>query len=88
MPPRRRTSPRSPFHKALGEAIQELRAKEGLTHEELSDRLGMPFQRISELERGIANPTFATLIRITKGLGVELSDLASLMEKIRDDGQR
>ncbi len=62
--------------------------KAGLTHEELSDRLGMSFQRISELERGIANPTFETLIRITKGLGVELSDLASLMETIRDKGTR
>lgn len=88
MPPRRRTSPRSPLHKALGEAIEELRTKAGLTHEELADRVGMPFQRISELERGIANPTFATLIRVTKGLGVELSDLASLMEKIRDNGRR
>lgn len=80
MPPRRRTSPRSPQHKA----IEELRTNAGLSHEELSDRLGMSFQRISELERGIANPTFATLIRVTKGLGVELSELASLMEKIRD----
>jgi transcriptional regulator with XRE-family HTH domain len=84
LPPRRRTSPRSPQHKALGEAIEELRTKAGLTHEELSDRLEMSYQRISELERGIGNPTFATLIRVTKGLGVELSELASLMEKIRD----
>lgn len=45
----------------------------------------MPFQRISELERGIANPTFATLIRVTQGLGVELSDVATLSEKIRDE---
>jgi transcriptional regulator with XRE-family HTH domain len=87
LPPRRRTSPRSPLHEALGEAIKELRTMAGLTHEELSDRLGMPFQRISELERGIANPTFATLIRVAKGLGVELSDLASLMEKIRNTGR-
>lgn len=47
----------------------------------------MSFQRISELERGIANPTFATLIRVTKGLEVELSELASLTEKIRDQGR-
>jgi len=87
VPPRRRTTPRSPFHKALGEAIKELRAKAGLTHEELSDRLGVSFQRISELERGIANPTFATLIRVTQGLGVELSELVNLMEKIRDNEQ-
>lgn len=54
-----------------------------MTHEELADRLEMSFQRISELERGVANPTFATLVRVTDGLGVELSDLAERMEKLR-----
>jgi transcriptional regulator with XRE-family HTH domain len=84
LPPRRRTSPRSPDHEALGEAIEKLRKDAGLTHEELAERTGMSFQRISELERGIANPTFATLMRITEGLGVQLSHIASLAEKIRD----
>lgn len=54
-----------------------------MTHEELADRLDMSFQRISELERGVGNPTFATLVRITSGLDVELSDLALRMEKRR-----
>jgi transcriptional regulator with XRE-family HTH domain len=85
LPPRRRTSPRSPDHKALGEAFEKLRKNAGLTHEDLAERTGMPFQRISELERGIANPTFATLIRVTEGLGVELSDVATLAEKLRDE---
>lgn len=84
MPPRRRTSPRSPDHRALGEAIEELRDQASLTHEQLAERAGVGFQRISELERGVANPTFATLIRVTEGLGVELSDLASLIERIRE----
>jgi transcriptional regulator with XRE-family HTH domain len=84
MPPRRRSKPRSRVHKALGEAIEELRDEAKLTHEQLADRLGMSFQRISELERGVGNPTFATLIRVAKGLDVELSDLAGRMERIRD----
>ena len=84
MPPRRRVKPRSTAHKALGEAIEELRNEAEMTHEELADRLEMPFQRISELERGVANPTFATLVRVTNGLGVELSELAERMEKLRD----
>ena len=83
MPPRRRSKPRSSTHKALGEAIEELRDEAGLTHEELADRLEMSFQRISELERGVANPTLATLIRVTDGLDVELSELAARMERIR-----
>lgn len=84
LPPRRRAIPRTPDLKALGEAIEQLRTEAGLTHEDLADRAGIGFQRISEYERGIKNPTFTTLIRLTGGLGVELSDLASLTEKIRD----
>jgi XRE family transcriptional regulator, regulator of sulfur utilization len=88
LPPHRRTSPRSRHHKALGEAITELRTNAGLTQEELSDRGEISFQRISELERGVSNPTYETLMRVTKGLGVELSELVSLMEKIRDSSGR
>ena len=83
MPRRRRSQPRSAVHKALGEAIEELRDEAGLTHEQLADRLEMPFQRISELERGVANPTFTTLIRITDGFGIELSELATRMQERR-----
>jgi transcriptional regulator with XRE-family HTH domain len=88
MPPRRRSKPRSAVHKALGEAIEELRDEADMTHEELADRLEMSFQRISELERGVANPTFATLVRVINGLDVELSELAVRMERIRDSQGR
>jgi XRE family transcriptional regulator, regulator of sulfur utilization len=88
MPPRRRSKPRSAAHKALGEAIEELRDEADMTHEELADRLEMSFQRISELERGVANPTFATLVRVINGLDVELSELAVRMERIRDSHGR
>lgn len=84
MPPRRRSTPRSPIHRALGEAVKDVREEAGLTHEALAERLEMPFQRISELERGVANPTFATLVRIAEGLEVELSDLAVRFERHRD----
>lgn len=84
MPPRRRSQPRSPDHQALGEAIEELRKEAGLTHEQLAERLEMSFQRISELERGVANPTFATLLRVADGLDVELSELAKRLECFRD----
>lgn len=84
MPPRRRSTPRSPVHRALGEAVEELREEAGLTHEALAERLEMSFQRISELERGVANPTFATLLRVADGLEVELSELAARFERCRD----
>jgi hypothetical protein len=54
MPPRRRTKPRSDLHRALGEAVEELRKEAELTHEEFASRPEMSFQPISELERGRA----------------------------------
>ncbi|HVY96432.1 MAG TPA: helix-turn-helix transcriptional regulator [Solirubrobacterales bacterium] len=84
MPPRRRSKPRSPSHRALGEAVEELREEASLTHEELAERLEMSFQRISELERGVANPTFITLMRVADGLEVELSELVLRFERRRD----
>lgn len=88
VPPHRRSKPRSVAHQALGEAIEELRDEAQMTHEELADRLDVSFQRISELERGVANPTFATLLRLTEGLDVNLSELAARMERIRDSCRR
>jgi transcriptional regulator with XRE-family HTH domain len=88
MPPERRSTPRSPNHRALGEAIEELREEADLTHEALAERLEISFQRISELERGVANPTFTTLLRVADGLEVELSELALWFERHRDPGDR
>lgn len=62
--------------------------------------MGPEFQLIAELhhefahargalattpdEEKTANPTFATLIRIVKGFGIRLSDLATGIDRIRD----
>lgn len=84
MPPRRRIKSRSPIHQALGEAIGQLRSEANLTLEELADKADMRFQLISELERGTTNPMLSTLVRISKGLDIELSELSKRLEEIRD----
>lgn len=84
MPPRRRSKPRSPVHRALGEAIGQLRDEANLTLEELADKADMRFQLVSDLERGTTNPMLSTLVRISEGLDVELSVLVARSEKIRD----
>ena len=83
MPPGRRIKPKSPDLRALGEAIEELRGEASLTHEQLAEKLEMSFQRISELERGISNPTFQTLLRLVDGLDVKLTDLAERVDRHR-----
>lgn len=83
MPPRRQAKPRSPDHAALGRAVEDLRQEAGLTQEELADLIHIAFGPISDLERGLSNPTFSSLVRIARGLEVDLSDLIARFEDIR-----
>lgn len=55
-----------------------------MTLEELADRADMRFQLVSDLERGITNPVLTTLLRVSEGLGVNLSELIARQEKISD----
>lgn len=86
MPPRRRTKPRSPLHRSVGEAITILREDAGLTLEELADRASMRFQLVSDLERGVTDPKLSTLERICGGLQIEISGLLHHAEGIRRSG--
>lgn len=82
MPPRRRAKPRSADHAALGQAIEELRREAGLTQEGLAERVGTEFNRIGELERGAIDSRFSTLLRVARGLEVELDEIGSRFERI------
>ncbi|HSR94607.1 MAG TPA: helix-turn-helix transcriptional regulator [Solirubrobacterales bacterium] len=83
MPPRRQVKPRSPDHAALGRAVEELRHEAGLTQEELADRINSEFPPVGKLERGVSNPTFSSLLRMARGLGVDLSEVIERFERIR-----
>jgi transcriptional regulator with XRE-family HTH domain len=82
MPPRRKAKPRSADHAALGQAIEELRREAGLTQEGLAERVGTEFNRIGELERGAIDSRFSTLLRLARGLGVELDEIGARFERI------
>lgn len=83
MPPRRKVKPRSPDHAALGQAVEELRREAGLTQEELADRMNTESPTVGKLERGVANPTFSSLLRVARGLSIELSEIVERFERIR-----
>lgn len=83
MPPRRQAKPRSPDHAALGRAVEGLRQEAELTQEELADLIHIAFAPISDLERGLTNPTFSSLLRIARGLEVDLSVVIARFEEIR-----
>lgn len=83
MPPRRQAKPRSPDHAALGRAVEELRREAGLTQEELADRINSDFPSVGNIERGRANPTFSSLLRVARGFEIDLSELVERFERNR-----
>ena len=55
----------------VGSRIKALRTREGLTQEELSERVGINPKYLSSIERGKENPTFNTLIALSRSLDVD-----------------
>lgn len=66
---------------AIGAAIRQLREKRGLTQEALATEAGTTLSTLSVIERGLANPTWATVRDIAAALGVSIGELAKLSER-------
>ncbi len=68
--------------KALGEAIRTRRGEiDGLSQEGLADLAGMHRTYVSEIERGLRNPSFRNLFKLAGALEVPLSDLVAQAER-------
>jgi transcriptional regulator with XRE-family HTH domain len=65
----------------LGKAIRQLRKKRNATQEEVAEAAGITGPTLSLIERGYANPTWATVDDIAKALNVSIGELAKLSEK-------
>ncbi len=67
--------------KALGEAIRMRRGEiDGLSQEGLADLAGMHRTYVSEIERGLRNPSFRNLFKLAAALDIPLSDLVAQAE--------
>jgi len=50
--------------------------KQGLTQDELARKSGLPYTTLTKIESNvITKPTIQTVVKIAKGLGVNLDDL-------------
>lgn len=61
--------------KLIGARLKSLRESRKLTQEKLSEKVDINPVHLSNIERGVANPSLALLIRIAKALEVELWEL-------------
>lgn len=61
----RRTDPTG-----FGVILKQLRESAGLTQSELGERCGMAYQAIARIERGENEPSWPTVLKLARALGV------------------
>lgn len=59
----------------LGKRIRELRKARGLSQEMLANEAGVDRSYMGNIERGENNPTVTSIVKIAKGLKVEVGEL-------------
>lgn len=70
-----------PFLVALGDRIRELRGKRNWSQEEFADHCGLHRTAIGLLERAERVPRLDTLLTVSKGFGITVSELLRGLEK-------
>lgn len=59
----------------LGKRVKYLRKQKNITQAQFAEKIGLSINYISQIETGIASPTFKTLSMLAKTLEVEIKDL-------------
>jgi transcriptional regulator with XRE-family HTH domain len=72
----------APDQPALGAAVKAVREKKNISQVALSRATGFRQSWIREVEHGRHNPSFASLVRLAAGLGVQTSTLVRRAERL------
>lgn len=72
----------SPRHRALGDALRELRKDRDLTQEALADLCGLTTNYVGDTERGERNVSLRALWQLGDGLGIPASELLRRAERL------
>lgn len=62
-------------NKKIGKLIASLRNKEGMTQQELGDKIGVGFRAVSKWERGLNLPDIGNMTELSKIFGITLDEL-------------
>lgn len=62
-------------NRKIGKLIAELRRKQGLTQQELGDKVGVGFRAVSKWERGLTLPDISIINDVSKILGISSDEL-------------
>lgn len=58
----------------FGKRLRAIRAEKGLTQESLGQLAGMRYQVVARLERGDRTPSWETVLKLAKALGVSTEE--------------
>ena len=61
--------------KAFGRSIRSYRKQRGMSQEDLAEKSGLSRNYVSDIERGVRNPSLLALIKLSRALRVPLRDL-------------
>ncbi len=73
---------KSAFNRAIGIQIRDTRVKLKLTQAELADKLGLDYQYISRLERGLISPTLFWLYEFGNALEINMEDFIHELNQV------
>ena len=65
-----------PDKAALGRAVRSLRVERDWSQERLADNSGLHWTYVGGIERGERNPSWENVVRLARGLGVSVAELA------------
>jgi transcriptional regulator with XRE-family HTH domain len=68
---------RTSVQQKLGKKIQGLRKDNKFTQEKLGELTGLDRTYISDIERGVRNPSLKSLQKLSKALNVPMSELVN-----------
>ncbi|MBN9632207.1 MAG: helix-turn-helix transcriptional regulator [Actinobacteria bacterium] len=74
---------KSPAATQLGEKVRRARVELGLSQENIAELAQMHVTNYGKIERGIANPSLVTILRIASVLGTDVATLTAGLS--RDD---
>ena len=63
------------MRRLVGENVRRIRVRKRMTQEQFANDSGFSQQYISDLERGLRNPTVVTLFELSQALGVSHLEL-------------
>jgi transcriptional regulator with XRE-family HTH domain len=62
-------------NRALGDRLARLRTERGLTLQQLSDLVDIPVSTLSKVQNHQATLTYGSLMKLSRGLGINISEL-------------